>query len=50
MKLVAKQDATKRIQAAASVAEIELKSAGDVSQVTIDLKQQIPCVVLVCVK
>lgn len=50
MKVVSKQDAAKRLQAAAGVAEIELKSATDVSKLTTDLKQQVPCVLLVCVK
>lgn len=50
MKLLSKQDAAKRIQNAASVAEIEVKSASEISKLAEDLKQQVPCVVLVCVK
>lgn len=50
MKLVSKQDAAKRVQNAASVAEVEVKSAGEISKLATDLKQQVPCVVLVCVK
>lgn len=50
MKLVSKQDATKRVQSASSVGEVEMKSAADVSQLVADLKQQGVCTVLVCVK
>lgn len=50
MKLVSKQDATKRVQNASSVAEIEVKSAAEISKLAAELKQQVPCVVLVCVK
>lgn len=50
MRLVTKQEALKRIQSASSVAEIEVKSAADLSRLTADVKQQGACVVLVCLK
>lgn len=50
MRLVSKQDASKRIQNASSVAEIEVKSAAEISKLVADLQQQTPCVLLVCVK
>lgn len=50
MRLVSKQDAGKRIQNAASVAEWEVKSAADLSRLAADLKQQGSCVVLICLK
>jgi hypothetical protein len=50
MKLISKQDAAKRIQNASSVGELDLKSAADVPKLLNDLKQQTPCIVLVCVK
>ncbi len=50
MKLVSKQDAGKRVQMASGVAEVEIKSAADLSKLLTDLKQQASCIVLICLK